>query len=106
MTNWTACEPDFPAMEAFRPKYYYETFNASIKPSQKGTKDGPYVNQVRDPYVFKNRGQCYIYYLGGGESNVNVLKTSKKFCYAPHERDIDEFSSASRLTSWIFKDII
>jgi hypothetical protein len=80
-TNWKACAPVGKALEGFRSEYDYEGVNAPIKPSQKGSKDGNFVHQLRDPAPFADKGKCYIFYAIAGESGIAGARIDRRFCY-------------------------
>ena len=55
------------------PERDYEGANLPIVPSAFGTSFGK-VNEVRDPYVFQENGETYLFYSVSGESGIAVSK--------------------------------
>lgn len=83
ITNWTACAPLFPAVDAFQSEYWYEGVEEPIEPSLKGNKgvrNGP-VHELRDPFPFVDNGNCYIYYGAAGNWFIAGGIMNPRFCF-------------------------
>ena len=60
--------------ELLRPTLAWEGVNEPVVPSMRGEM-GIMVNQLRDPYVFKDvDGQLYLLYTGAGEQGIGIAK--------------------------------
>jgi hypothetical protein len=70
--DWTAWRVT-PPIEVMRPETEYECGSAPTVPSQVGDVDGR-VRQIRDPYVFDDRGRTYLFYAICGEQGVAVAE--------------------------------
>ncbi|BCU03102.1 hypothetical protein [Pandoravirus japonicus] len=79
--NWTACATAGLAKEGFRPEYDYEGANLPNVPSNKGSANGP-VNQLRDPFVFADGDDCYVFYAAAGETSIAAARVDDRFCFA------------------------
>jgi len=93
-TNWSACAPAHPALEAFRPQYEYEGADLPNVPSSKGNAPGP-VNQLRDPFPFAADDKCYIFYAAAGESAIAAARISDRFCFDDDDDGHGHASSAA-----------
>lgn len=64
-----------PPVEVMRPETDYECGSAPTVPSEVGDVDGR-VRQIRDPYVFADRGRTYLFYAICGEQGVAIAEIS------------------------------
>jgi hypothetical protein len=69
-STWDFTNP----IEVIRPATTYEGAGYAISPSVKGPATN--VNQLRDPYVFEDGTNTYLYYTIAGESGIAVAKIS------------------------------
>ncbi len=70
--DWTQWVPSAP-IEIMRPEFDWEGADAPIEPSIRSTAYG-HVNQLRDPYIFKDGDQLYMFYALAGESGIGGAK--------------------------------
>lgn len=63
--KWSPCEP----LEVMRPDLDYEGVNFQIEPSEHGSCS--HVRQLRDPYVFEEGGNRFLFYAVGGEMGIS-----------------------------------
>ena len=64
-TTWRAT----PAVEVVRPETRYECADLPVLPSEAGDVEGR-VRQIRDPFVFEERGQTFLFYSTCGEQGI------------------------------------
>lgn len=67
--QWELSEPSF----VMQPEYDWEGADAPVEPSIRSTAYG-HVNQLRDPHIFEENGQLYLFYAVAGESGIAVAK--------------------------------
>ena len=66
--QWTASQP----LEVMRPQESYEGIQYPIRPSTGGA--GTHVHQLRDPYLFHEDGQFYLFYSIVGEMGIAMAE--------------------------------
>jgi hypothetical protein len=64
-TTWRAA----PAVEVLQPETNYECADLPVVPSGPGDVDTP-VRQMRDPFVFEEQGQAFLFYSTCGEQGI------------------------------------
>lgn len=64
--DWSVSEP----VEVMRPEEDYEGANQPVRESEVGSATN--VHEVRDPYIFEDDGQLYMYYSIAGETGIAV----------------------------------
>jgi hypothetical protein len=64
-TTWRATPP----VEVVRPETGYECADLPVSPSEAGDVEGR-VRQIRDPFVFEERGQTFLFYSTCGEQGI------------------------------------
>lgn len=69
--NWLDWQPET-AIELLRPETKYEGAHFSSMPSEIGP--ATHVNQLRDPFIFSEAGNTYIFYSGAGETTINLAR--------------------------------
>ncbi len=65
--KWRMSEP----IEVLKPELPWEGADLPLKESMRGELTRR-VNQLRDPYIFRDREQTYLLYTGAGESGIGV----------------------------------
>ena len=70
--NWKASAPN----EILKPEMDYEGVNLPIKKSVKGFSRKP-LHELRDPAIFIDNGDVYLYYSVSGEFGIAVAKLKK-----------------------------
>ncbi|MEO9818177.1 MAG: hypothetical protein ABJN84_16590 [Flavobacteriaceae bacterium] len=70
--TWKASSPE----EVLKPKTKYEGFHLPIEKSTGGFAEKP-VHQLRDPAIFIDNDDVYLYYSIAGESGIAVAKLIK-----------------------------
>lgn len=70
-----------PRPRGLPPEYDYEGANLPNIPSSKGSANGP-VNQLRDPFVFADGDDCYVFYAAAGETSIAAARVDDRFCFA------------------------
>ncbi len=68
-TTWRASE----AVEVLRPEAAYECAGMPVAPSEAGDVDEP-VRQIRDPFVFEEGGQAFLFYSSCGEQGIAAAR--------------------------------
>lgn len=72
-TDWKTTS----SRDLMRPTQSWEGANLAIAPSTRG-EIGTSVNQLRDPFVFKDRdGMLYLLYSGAGEQAIGIVKINE-----------------------------
>ena len=70
--NWKVISNEI----VLKPQLDYEGVDLPLVSSTHGSVDYP-ANQVRDPYVFKDKGSLYLLYSFAGESGIGLSKLYK-----------------------------
>ena len=68
--QWGPTSP--PAAPVLRPELEWEGAGYPVAPSKPSAGSG--VNQVRDPYVYLERGRVYLFYSVAGESGIGLAE--------------------------------
>ena len=67
-----------PSFELIKPEKNWEGFGLKISPSLRGEISFP-VNQLRDPYVFKDKsGIFFLIYTAAGENSIGIVELKQK----------------------------
>jgi len=76
--DWTEWKPSKPMM-VIKPEMDYEGARLPLKASSLGASKTP-SNQLRDPYVFKDKNRLYLFYSVAGEAGIALaeLKAQNK----------------------------
>jgi hypothetical protein len=64
-TTWRATSP----VDVLQPEARYECADMAIAPSEAGDVEGQ-VRQIRDPFVFEEQGQAFLFYSTCGEQGI------------------------------------
>ena len=72
-STWRASE----AFEVLRPETEWEGANLPLEPSTRGAIEVP-VNQLRDPAIFEEDGETYLFYSIAGESGIAIARIIEK----------------------------
>lgn len=67
-SDWRAWRAS-PPIEVLQPEMRYECADMTVAPSEAGDVDVP-VRQIRDPFVFEEQGQAYLFYSTCGEQGI------------------------------------
>jgi len=67
-SDWTTWRATLP-VEVLQPQTRYECADMAIAPSEAGDVDGK-VRQIRDPFVFGERGETFLFYSICGEQGI------------------------------------
>jgi len=71
--NWFDVAPETSPAEVLRAEREWEGGGLEPKRSKKGA-EFRLVNALRDPFVFNDRGDLYLFYAGGGERAIGVAR--------------------------------
>ena len=63
----------FKAEVNLEPETKYECAHLPVAPSEAGDVEVP-VRQLRDPFVFEERGRLLLFYAGCGEQTINAAE--------------------------------
>lgn len=74
-TDWNEWICETPR-ELIIPQDNWEGADEQMEASIRG-EIGKKVNQLRDPYVFQDDGQLYLFYTGGGEQAIGIVKLTR-----------------------------
>lgn len=74
--GWQDLTSTQPPTEILRPELAWEGGEAPLTPSLKGMADG-LQNQLRDPYIFEDGGDIYLFYAGGGEQAIGLAQLTE-----------------------------
>jgi len=67
-----------PSFELIKPEKNWEGFGLKISPSLRGEIPFP-VNQLRDPYVFKDKSEnFFLIYTAAGENSIGIVELKQK----------------------------
>ena len=67
--KWDPSEP----IEITRPEFDWEGANLPLQKSARSSINMP-VNQLRDPFIFKEKENVYMFYAVKGESGIAISK--------------------------------
>ena len=70
--KWAPSEPK----EVTRPEFDWEGANLPLQKSARSSINMP-VNQLRDPFIFKEKENVYMFYAVKGESGIAFSKLAK-----------------------------
>jgi hypothetical protein len=66
--DWATWRASAPVL-VVQPEAPYECADLPLAPSASGDVDVP-VRQIRDPFVFEDRGRAYLFYATCGEQGI------------------------------------
>jgi hypothetical protein len=67
-SDWTAWRVT-PPVDVLQPETRYECADLAAAPSEPGDVEGR-VRQIRDPFVFEEQGQAFLFYSTCGEQGI------------------------------------
>lgn len=73
--NWFNA-PALPVVEVLRAQRAWEGGDLEATPSRRGA-EMQLANALRDPYVFVDEGNLYLFYAGGGEQAIGVARLTR-----------------------------
>jgi hypothetical protein len=71
--RWFSTKPPRPPTEILRPETIWEGSAIAPIPSKQGM-ERDLANALRDPYVFADEGNLYLFYAGGGETAIGLAR--------------------------------